>query len=154
MTTTLATAHVRHFYGDLPIFRPDKFVRDARRLLKDVDFDTVVGTGMSGVPAATLIGRSMHKHVLLVRKEDDMGNHHDTGGRGFVGQLGARWIFVDDFMSSGATFRRVYGVVSAAVPDYFGLGDRPISVYAGAYLFHGDSGSEPEFVLPGGENLI
>jgi hypothetical protein len=145
--------HERRFYGDVPILHPRKFLRDARRLLKDVDFDTVVGTGLSGVPAATLLGNSMGKHILLVRKEDDKDNHHDNSGMGVVGRLGKRWIFVDDFMSSGATRRRVMDVVKRVEWGFSrGYGSRPEddkpSTYVGSYLFRGQHSwdEEPVFV--------
>lgn len=114
------------FYGDLPIVDPARFLREARAALKGVRFDTVVGTGMSGVPAATLLGRHMRKNILLVRKEDDKHNHHDSTGSGVVGQFGYRWIFVDDFISSGETRNRVLGVIA---------GISPAACYVGTYAF-------------------
>lgn len=151
MTTTKAKAHhVRRFYGDLPILHPATFLRDARRLLKDVDFDTVVGTGLSGVPAATLLGRSMHKHILLVRKEDDTHNHHNSTGKGVVGELGERWVFVDDFVSSGETRHHVKAAVEHMVEDWWSpAGDEPpTTTYVGSYLFRGQRSwdEEPVFV--------
>lgn len=132
--TKAPVLHERKFYGDAPIRNPRAFLRDARAALKGVDFDTVVGTGMSGVPAATLLGHSMGKHILLVRKEDDQHNHHDNSGNGVVGRLGARWIFIDDFKSSGATLKRVKDVVKQ-VERFYGPSPKDRSTYVGSYFF-------------------
>jgi hypothetical protein len=129
------------FYGDYPLREPKKLLSEARRRLRDVDFDTVVATGLSGIPAATLIGNSMRKRILLVRKADDTSNHH--GGRA-AGSLGHRWIFVDDFISSGATRLHVADAIKELCQ-----GNRPwrepwTTEYVGSYLYHSDGDAEWE----------
>lgn len=126
LATATTPLHTRRFYGDYTLVDPKGMLRAARSKLRDVDFDTVVGTGMSGIPAATLIGNSMGKHILLVRKPDDKSNHH---GGPVVGELGARWIFVDDFVSSGSTRRRVADEIHRLTAR-----GRP-SYYVGTYSF-------------------
>ena len=80
---------------------------DAKRLLADVDFDTLVGTGLSGSLVVPHLARELGVNWLLIRKPND-GTHGDRRGEG---RLGRRWIFVDDFIASGATYERVSAVV-------------------------------------------
>lgn len=80
-------------------------IERAKEELADVDFDTFVATGLSGTCVATVLAHAMGKNFLLLRKPDDESTHD---GNRAVGQLGARWLFLDDFVSSGATRRRVH----------------------------------------------
>lgn len=127
--------HTASFYGDLPLRDSKSALRRAREVLKDVDFDTVVATGMSGIPLATLIGHTMRKHVLLVRKADDHSNHH---GHSVVGRLGRRWIFVDDFISSGGTMRRCQQAVKDLEEGSYPK--KEPSTFVGRYLFNNRDG--------------
>lgn len=81
-----------------------RFKETLERNHVDLDsFDTLVGTGMSGALIVPTLARALRKHWLVVRKPDD-GTHDYHGA---VGQIGERWIFVDDFLSTGKTFQRV-----------------------------------------------
>jgi len=75
----------------------------AERILADHDYDTLVGTGFSGALVVPALALRLGKKFVLVRKPND-GSHHS--GR-MIGQLGKRWVFVDDFVSSGDTRKRV-----------------------------------------------
>lgn len=123
----------RYYYGDMPLINPRELVKRARSKLRNVDFDTVVGIGLSGVPAAALIGSSMGKHILAVRKADDRSNHDNDV---WAGSLGERWIFVDDFIGSGATrehaFRQVLRVAARPRDNNFTIVK---SVYVGTYSY-------------------
>jgi hypoxanthine phosphoribosyltransferase len=77
-------------------------VRMAELKLKGVEFDTIVGTGVSGSVVVPLIAGHLGKDYAIVRKER---SPHDSGL--VVGNVGHKWIFVDDFVSSGATLTRV-----------------------------------------------
>lgn len=88
--------------------------------------DTVVGLGLSGVIAVTKIGEKFGLNTLAVRKEND-GSHARNWGEG---DLGKRWVFVDDLMSSGATFRRAYTAVSGILEEY-----NETSEFLGAYFY-------------------
>lgn len=96
--------------------------------LRGVDFDTLVGTGFSGSVVIPALAVRLGKNFVLIRKEED-GSHH--GGGRLIGALGERWIFVDDFISSGATKRRVGEKVEAAcvIEDHE-------TTYVGDYLYH------------------
>ena len=75
----------------------------ARAALGDVEFDTMVGTGLSGALVIPRIADALGVAWMVVRKDND-GSHASTRGEG---TLGRRWLFVDDFISSGATYKRV-----------------------------------------------
>lgn len=77
----------------------------------DIDFDTVVGTGLSGSLLTPQLGRSLKKNWAVIRKNNE--SSHD--GNPFVGTLGSRWIFVDDFIATGSTFLAVEKAIRDAV---------------------------------------
>lgn len=99
------------FYMDDAVFNLADVIEDAEEDLADVDFDTLVGTGFSGSIVIPSLALAMGKKFVLIRKEND-GSHH--GGGRPVGSLGKRWIFVDDFIYSGATMARVIDKVDQA----------------------------------------
>lgn len=80
--------------------------------LRDVDFDTLVATGVSGTIIVPALALSLGKKFVIVRKEHDDSHH---GAARLVGQMGHRWIFVDDLISSGKTRRYVLNRVKDAV---------------------------------------
>lgn len=86
-------------------------IEQAKERLADVDFDTIVGTGFSGGVVIPALALAMGKKFILIRKETD-DSHHGQGR--LIGELGDRWIFVDDFVSSGRTRRRVAEKIGAA----------------------------------------
>ena len=69
----------------------------AQEVLSGVEFDTLVGTGFSGALVVPMLATQMGKPFVLVRKPND-GSHHNGS---MIGHLGKRWVFVDDFVSSG-----------------------------------------------------
>jgi orotate phosphoribosyltransferase len=89
---------------DDALFSLPEVVEEAAEVLKRVDFDTLVGTGFSGGIVVPTLALAMGKKFVLVRKDTDDSHH----GRGqLLGELGERWVFVDDFVSSGRTRTRV-----------------------------------------------
>lgn len=85
-----------------PLFKINTVLRLMKKTLRDVDFDTLVGTGLSGCLVVPLAARALNKRFMLVRKEDGSHSWSKVEGR-----LGRRWIFVDDFISSGQSFGKV-----------------------------------------------
>ena len=90
-------------YLDAALVDLDGVLETAERILADYDYDTLVGTGFSGALVVPALALRLGKQFVLVRKEND-GSHHS--GR-MIGQLGKRWVFLDDFVSSGTTRKRV-----------------------------------------------
>lgn len=85
----------------------------AAKALTDVTFDTVVGTGLSGLLPLAVLAEKFGVSYAAVRKPND-SSHSD----GLIeGTLGAKWLFVDDFISSGSTFNRVYETVWQAAEE-------------------------------------
>ncbi|WP_078323623.1 phosphoribosyltransferase [Mycobacteroides salmoniphilum] len=109
----------------------------AQEHLDGVEFDTFVGTGISGTVAALRLSRMMDKRYLLVRKPND-GTHSSKSAEG---TLGKRWVFVDDLVASGRTLVRVWGKVKS----YNNLVFK--SEFAGVFLY-GNEFDLPRFVLP------
>lgn len=101
----------RTYYFDDAISHLPKVIDRAKAELRGVDFDTIVGTGFSGGIVIPALALAMDKQFLLIRKDGDDSHHRGS----LVGQLGERWIFVDDFVSSGRTRTRVIGKVAEAV---------------------------------------
>jgi orotate phosphoribosyltransferase len=101
MSTTL----FRTDYFDQALTDLASIIEQAKIDLADVDFDTLVGTGFSGGVVIPALALALGKNYVLIRKEND-DSHHGSGR--LIGVLGERWLFVDDFVSSGATRNRVF----------------------------------------------
>ena len=102
-------------------------IRQAKRELRELEFDVIIGTGFSGSVVIPALAMALKKPWCLVRKESDDSHH---GGGRLVGNLGERWLFVDDFVSSGHTLKRVWQKVNQAAA----LHDRDIE-FVGAWLY-------------------
>jgi hypothetical protein len=101
----------RSSYQKTAVFRPGEAIRDARLALKGVDYDTMIGTGLSGALMVPTLARALRKKWAIIRKPDD-GSHSEAR---YEGTIGSRWIFVDDFVSSGQTRDRVIREVERIV---------------------------------------
>ncbi len=71
-------------------------------------FDTFVCTGLSGTILTPLLSIMMDIPFAVIRKENE--NNHS--GYPIEGMMGKRCLFVDDFIASGSTYRRVCAAVS------------------------------------------
>ena len=90
-------------------------IADIRKATKGVKYDTIVVTGSSGMMVGPILARALRKRLFVVRKKPEFQSSHSR--QKFLGSLGHRWIFVDDFCSSGETFKRVRDGVREAVND-------------------------------------
>jgi orotate phosphoribosyltransferase len=68
------------------------------------EFDVIAYRGASGAITAAIIGHEMRKPLVLVRKPEDKGHSYlkIEGPEDFK-----RYLIVDDFMSSGATYEAI-----------------------------------------------
>lgn len=88
--------------------------------------DTVVGTGVSGTLAVVNLARDLGIDYLIVRKDTE--NTHSS--LPVEGRLGKNWVFVDDCVSSGATFARVWDVMRGIQQGGF------TSCFKGVFLYN------------------
>lgn len=103
----------------------DEVIENARAKLADVDYDTLVGTGLSGTVVVPILGRELGRHWAVVRKEESV---HSS--RPVLGTLGQRWVFVDDTIDTGATLQRVKRKIAQECTS---------TEYVGAYLYQFDT---------------
>lgn len=108
VVSTLIGAYFPAAFGNLT-----EMADRVRDRLGDLEYDTIVGTGLSGALVVPTLARELDKHWAIVRKED--GSHSDNMIEGAVGR---RWLFVDDFVDSGATVRRVIATMTDEL-DYY-----------------------------------
>lgn len=101
----------RTYYMDTALFNLAEVIDTAKERLADVEFDTLVGTGFSGGVVIPALALAMSKKFVLIRKDTD-DSHHGQGK--LLGSIGARWVFVDDFVSSGSTRKRVIEKINEA----------------------------------------
>lgn len=133
---------MREFYMR-KAWEPSKVAKAMREQLADVDYDTIVGTGLSGAIIVPMLAQRLRKHALIVRKPRD-GSH---SAQSVEGKLGKRWLFVDDFVSTGATSRRVHDAIhdtafeNAHDTEFVGT----FSYESGRYIAAADS---PKWYLP------
>lgn len=109
------TTKFRTYYMDDAVFNLEEVIETAKKRLANVDFDTLVGTGFSGGIVIPTLALQMGKKFVLIRKETD-DSHHGKGR--LLGELGQKWVLVDDFVSSGKTRRRVISKIKEALADY------------------------------------
>jgi orotate phosphoribosyltransferase len=134
-------AKLRTYYMDSALFGLPGVIETAKERLADVDFDTLVGTGFSGSIVIPALALAMGKKFVLIRKETDDSHH---GGGRLVGELGNKWIFVDDFVSSGKTRQRVIDKVEEVDSD---------TEYVGQYMYVSYSDKGPQFEPVGYDRL-
>lgn len=133
----------RTYYMDSAVFNLPDVIEHAKKALAEVDFDTLVGTGFSGSIVIPSIALALGKNFVLIRKETD-DSHHGKGR--LVGQLGQKWIFVDDFVSSGRTRQRVIDKIEEAVVTYRQLGYAVDEVeLVGQYMYVNYDDKGPQF---------
>lgn len=70
--------------------------------------DTLVGRGLSGTLVVPRLADALGLAWLIVRKPED-DSHSDEDAEGHIGR---KWLFVDDFLSSGNTMRLTISAVS------------------------------------------
>lgn len=97
--------HSSHLYESFQRTYQDKALRDVKKLLvdKDIKFDGFVVRGISGIVIGSILARSLRKDLVIVRSTNDC--HSNSMVENY--KTNCRYIFLDDFQSSGATFTKV-----------------------------------------------
>lgn len=118
-------------HGYFPMaFQPDKLIECAEKNLKGIEFDTFVGTGLSGGLVVPLMAWHFKKFAYIIRKQGERA--HSTNHQG---TLGENWIFVDDKICSGDTRQRVFNAIELTVSKYKPMRPDFSTTYLGTYLY-------------------
>lgn len=107
---------------------------DARKHLAGVEFDTLVGIGVSGAVVVPRLAEALGVNWVVARKPND-GSH---SSRPAEGRLGKRWVFVDDLRATGRTEQTVREQIAKV--DYSSGGAPVETEYVGTYLYGGVRG--------------
>jgi adenine/guanine phosphoribosyltransferase-like PRPP-binding protein len=91
-------------------------ISEAVTALADVQFDAIAATGTSGLVFGPVLAYALGKPFIAIRKPG-VDSHSDN----MIESLGdhSSYLFVDDFISSGNTFRRAISAMTY----------KPIGVY-------------------------
>lgn len=103
------------YYGRMLFEEPERIITQYVEFMSQKDapqHDTLIGTGISGGLSAALLAVATGKMYAVLRKD----NARSHSSMPLEGHVGRRWIFVDDFICSGATGRRVKNAVTKYVP--------------------------------------
>lgn len=74
-------------------------------------FDGLVVQGLSGIIPAVPVSLALNVPLFIVRKESDDCHAYTRYINADKVKPGSRWVFLDDFISTGSTLRRVLGAV-------------------------------------------
>ncbi len=77
------------------------------------EWDSIVVTGVSGLLVGPAVALRLHKPLVVVRKPGDH-SHCTTLIENFQ-NIGKRYLFLDDFISTGTTKKRVLGAINKRV---------------------------------------
>lgn len=92
-------------YFDSAFDKREKVIGKALSILKHCkdDFDVIVCRGYSGMMIAPTLAFCLKKKLFIVRKSNEKSHSAKT----YIGDLGPRYLMVDDFISSGETFNEI-----------------------------------------------
>lgn len=82
-----------------------------KRIPESVEYDTIVGSGLSGILVVPGLAKALKKEWGVVRKESELQGGTSHAEQLYEGTMGRRWVLIDDFMCSGATVKRVVQAV-------------------------------------------
>lgn len=124
---------------------PRKLAAEAARGLEGVDYDTMVGVGFSGALAIPGMARELGKNYLILRKSGDSHSHGNAPGEGTFGH---KWVFVDDGVRTGHTYKRARLLV-----DEMARANRIPEEFQGAWLYGHGFWTPPTYLEPGSHHL-
>lgn len=127
--TTIRNHFLSDAFGDI-----DKLIRKARVILAGVDYDTMVGAGMSGSVAVPTLARELGKYWAIARRNYTLVGGDDSDPTlkrlPVEGTIGRRWIFVDDMVIGGSCRDEALSTVVQHAEQY---GHE--TTYVGTYLY-------------------
>jgi orotate phosphoribosyltransferase len=118
---------------------PANLISAAMVHLEKIQFDTLVGTGLSGALVVPTLARALGRHWMIIRKEDDRSHALAQGNGRAVGTIGKKWIFVDDLICSGTTRESVKEAIKALDVGAEYVGTYVYGVSAWSYVGFMDS---------------
>lgn len=80
------------------------------------DFDTIVCTGISGLLFGAPLSLIFGKHLVVIRKPEEFAHSTMHPGMRDITPT-ARWIFIDDFIGTGSTWRKCRDAMQEKRPD-------------------------------------
>lgn len=133
MAVDVFTDYLEHAFAS-----DEALATQAQRVIpEDVEYDTMIGRGMSGALIIPRLATLLGKAYAIVRKDND-GSH---SGNRVEGRIGSRWIFVDEFTRSGRTRKMTIEAVQSYADKwnqetYFRSYRKEIKTeYIGSYLY-------------------
>lgn len=94
-----------------------KTIEHARLLQKEVEFDTIAFSGVSGAGMGFILGHALNLPVLVMRRDGDGSHYRQYRATPLEGNFGVRrYLVVDDFIASGDTVNRLIKTINAECP--------------------------------------
>lgn len=119
-------------YGAL---NADEVIEKAlKTTLKRRKFDSIVGVGLSGALVIPQLAKALDRTFAIIRKSTESAHSRYP----IEGEIGESWIFVDDLIQSGATYRMVRDAVSKGHKMYHGSTPEP--KYKGTWTYGSNRG--------------
>jgi len=113
-------------------------IKEAKKVLKDKPFDSILCTGVSGLSVAAVMCYILGKNLMYCRKNKDCHSTYDVeglilnGSKDFVNDI----LFLDDFCSSGETLNRA---ITKTMEAYKNHKPKTKARIVGAYLYNHNS---------------
>lgn len=95
-----------------------RVIRYFKKMVREVPFNTIVVTGVSGLLMGPILAHTTRKSLLVVRRDGESTHSPER----LEGTIGGRYLFVDDFICKGDTATRVHNEI-------------PGAIWAGAFLW-------------------
>lgn len=109
----------RHSYSK-PAFAYDtaSLIEDAETQLigQNVDFDSMVGIGLSGLLVLPVLARHFNVPFFACRKGEE--SHHNRELPEGGGRIGRKWILIDDAIVTGSTIKKVQSIIETVANRY------------------------------------
>lgn len=122
------------------VLSKDGFHRTIKQTIQDLKpkselFNTIAFRGISGALVAPVVAHALDKNLIVVRKETNSHSFYKVEGEIY----GARYIVIDDFVSSGSTILAIVEDIQALADKHIDDGHMPVLV--GVYCYNGTDDS-------------